>query len=351
MMETRTLFISALSVGLMCCVEPDANQPTLTVEIRDASGALLRTVDDCGAGDDCTLRGGEETLTVQMTYADLEFDEAADVPSPTLALFADGASMETSATFRQIAGTPPRFEAGPIRVPAEAHAAFSVRASVATGYSAELSGFKVVAPDFQATVADCDGDGPCALTRGVGDAHLVIESYAAVGAEVVVSGQVDSTPSVEVGRATLAAGAVGEKNRAVITVAVPDRGSKWRLQARTPTAAASSVTEVELAAPEIDVVIAECASQPCTLERGSSVNVVVAAPRELHDTTASVRVLVDGILGATISEVPLAPEGDNLLGIATFALPDKGASWRVRVLLGEENGKDSSPVSLVAPPP
>jgi hypothetical protein len=348
-MKQRAL--ASLLFGLTClhCSSDDTPaQPVLQVAtIREGTEQVLT----CTSNEaECELEGGVESLVVKVRYAGLEFDQHTSIPVPVLTLLADGAALSGTPGFRLSDPTTLSFVTSAYELPAQPIDELLVRAAVATGYQAEQGGFRVVVAPVELEVDECPETADCTLARGVGQIHLTARAFALDGAIASVVGRIQGPSSTVTAEAPFELLGEDIQREARLTLDVPTRGTELRVQAYLATTSPSPPTTIKLTKPEVEVELLECtASSNCKLARGTKVTVAVTAPSDLRNRTAQLRPVIDGILQPA-AEIALESNGDELLGLATLTLPDKGTSWHAKLLIGTEEPWTTQGVTLTEPP-
>ncbi len=324
----------AFAATAVDCSDESALQPTVSVTVIAADGTH-RTIDSCSTSS-CVLLGGQDRLQIGARYEGVTLPKDASLTLPKLTILADGKPLSDLPPFTQVGLDPRTFLTSALTTPRSEVTSLTVLVDGASGYSGELSGFSVTAPVLALQIAECMNG--CMLRQGVGQIHILVSGWLAPGTSASVETSIDDVPQGLQSMPKLD-GDGSEPARGVLVLPVPSRGANWtiRVSAAGTKPVDTSVMLAPLGSPDLSLSIAECKSQPCSLPAGSSVTLVVSAPKETQAKEATLRVLKNGIYDPTPITAPLdLVEGDLRKAVAVTTLPTQvGVGVRYRAYVGE----------------
>ncbi|HEX4341005.1 MAG TPA: hypothetical protein VH062_34085 [Polyangiaceae bacterium] len=349
---------------LAACTPATIDSPTIMIDMispaNTTGGHAVTIVSDCNADakPGCVLRGGQDSLVVHATFAEIDIPSSKAITAPTVTILADGAPI-TAPTMTELAVNPRSFVSTPFQAPARAVQRLTVRVVASPGYEYTASGFSVEAPVATLdTTCNVDGepDGSTQCTRTLGEATFSYRAWVPDGTKATLTSLLDGVPHGDPVEETMVAHTDGPAE-AVFSLTVPDSGKNWTLHVDTAGVPRAEKTIVLSAPEKLSLALLDCTSAPDagdaaevqTCERGAGLSLQVTAPRGLHATEATVRALVDSVYLPDVISVPLdIVDGAHQLGVAQVVLPTTGRRVEYHASVGLNTAPAVS-INLVAP--
>lgn len=317
----RWIALVALVVG---CGDDDANQPSgmiVTVQRWNAAQACFAdhigvTDPELGLGiEPCAaiatpILAGVDTLRIVIDYGTgLRISDATVLPDPAIAVTFDG--QPSTATPRL--GHMQRAEGHafflatydvPLAIASEAR----ITAEAVADYRDEVQPFAVILPTPTIRIQNCAVG--CVLTGGATTATVEVTVPSRTAQPVTLRTSLDDVASGTTRDITTEV--TGEATTTkVTTIDVPlvDKPSRWKVTATWLTQ--NAPVEIDLAAPEVEISVAQCPSETCTLTAAvGTASVSITVPGEAPQPV-SVRSILNNVLQSESSTFNTASIGQQ----------------------------------------
>ncbi|MEZ4297877.1 MAG: hypothetical protein R3B70_23170 [Polyangiaceae bacterium] len=353
-MKSRALlFPAVLAVAAAGCTEDvEVPGPTVIVERWDAGqecfalcpmneafpeGLVLEQACAAPAGE-CQLLGGEDSLRVTVDLGEVDVPRATALAAPRVDQILDGkVTTLVNACPPREPGTTRTVFSCRVEVPAEEAASYSLRADFGSGFGGDSASFRIDEPVVEILPSSCD-PANCTAEAGVGHLSFTISAAKGLPDKALVFGVLGGEPQGSVGEVTLS-GVTGTRRTGTLSPKIPTTEEvDWQLTAQVGGVSSEPLV-VRIDPLSLTASLTACASQPvgeCVLEGGKTTKLVISAPEDVLDTTATVTTYLDGLAEPGTSEVTLVSvERGTAIGSAKIPVPNTpGQTFQVIVRVG-----------------
>jgi hypothetical protein len=331
-----------------CGSEPSPRLPVLSVEKRvevkgaecfapcEGSAAAPPAADTCKDATEvaCGVEAGLARLRVSLDYGKLELTTASDVVWPSVDMLADSAALKTlKLAPGPIHGGLNEHVYGFAEIPAPTERASSLlfQAQLGGGEVIRSTNLTVTLSQPRLELPGCGQD--CTRPAQVGRQAISVSiagGLPATSAFVTTTlGGVPDPTTLEIPLDTVA----DDERSGTRWLNVPDVVGTWTLQARVGEQRSIAET-IDLTTPGITAALQPCMGKmDCKLTAGTSVSVLVTAPKDTLVTTASVVSYVGGTLTGDAAPAALAVCENNVkCGFASLVVPKTGVEQTFRAV-------------------
>jgi hypothetical protein len=337
----------ALLLVLGACHQDTTALPRLTVEVFNPEQACFvpcegtvdkteqtRLGDECEASlgsRHCGFQAGRDRLRLTVDYGDVEFEKAADVPTPTLSVRVNDVPQSSPTPVSSHPRGRHLFFTATLTAPPQAAQSFGFAVGSAE-FAASADGFTISEPTAEVSVGACK---TCPLIAGT---------------VVPVVVKVPAGLTTKTGTLTLKVRGVSEGNQVALDfTGVRDSNLIAETRVTVPDEPGATLTVDALVGPahgtyqatidpvSLSLQVSECTeTDSCGLMAQSMATVRIAVPSELATKPVTLTTLTDNAVDGEPRSIPLGErEGNIALGVARLLVPDApNAKWRLRAHVG-----------------
>lgn len=365
-MKRPNAIIGALLLLGPACADPaPVLGPALLVERWDAADScfaacpehtpdreIIALPDRCSkAASDCKFKGGEDTIRILADLDPIEIEPQTLLSPPSLLFFFDGVTFPVANPFTPRApGQERAYFIGVLDIPPVQANSMSLRVDFGSGFGAEARGFSVLRPAILLSASDCDQN-RCIREAGVGELVLSVSAPESLDENALLQITLNDFP--QPGPASISMPNLLDSRRSgIFSLPVPeDEDAEWVLRASVGKYAAQDEIAVQITPLSLSASLPACtlSQNSCSLPAAGTTTLLVSAPKDVQDTSASIVEKIDGIVQPSLGEVELLTvEGNTRIGASKIIVPDEpGKIWQLTVHIGK-SARTTIPV-LIAP--